>query len=61
MIAIKLAFLDWNALGEWFFGGLQRGDLVLNFIVTIMMIVQTVATIFSGLDYMKGAKKLIND
>lgn len=61
MIAIILAFLDLNAFGECFFGGLQRGDLVLNFIVTIMMIVQTVATIFSGLDYMKGAKKLITD
>ena len=61
MIAIILAFLDLNGFGECFFGGLQRGDLVLNLIVTIMMIVQTVATIFSGIDYMKGAKKLIID
>ena len=61
MIAIILAFLDLNGFGECFFGGLQRGDLVLNLIVTIMMIVQTVATIFSGIDYMKGAKKLIKD
>ena len=61
MIAIILAFLDLNAFGECFGGVLQGGDLVLNFIVTAMMIIQTIATIGSGIDYMKGAKKLIND
>ncbi|MCI8411084.1 MAG: CDP-diacylglycerol--glycerol-3-phosphate 3-phosphatidyltransferase [Clostridia bacterium] len=59
MIAIILAFLDINAFGECFTGYLQGGDLVLNFVVTIMMIIQTIATIFSGIDYMKGAKDLI--
>lgn len=61
MIAIILAFLDLNAFGECFGGVLQGGDLVLNFIVTAMMIIQTIATIGSGIDYMKGAKKLIKD
>lgn len=61
MIAIILAFLDLNAFGECFEGVLQGGDLVLNFIVTIMMLIQTIATIGSGIDYMKGAKKLIKD
>lgn len=59
MIAIIVAFLDLNAFGECFTGTLKGGDLVVNLFVTIMMIVQTVATIFSGIDYMKGAKKLI--
>ena len=59
MIAIILAFLDQNAFGACFSGMLQSGDAILNFIVTIMMIVQTIATIFSGVDYLKGAKKLI--
>lgn len=59
MIAIILAFLDQNAFGACFLGMLQSGDAILNFIVTIMMIVQTIATIFSGVDYLKGAKKLI--
>ena len=36
-------------------------DLILNLIVTILMIVQVIATIFSGIDYMKGAKKYIKD
>ena len=57
MIAIVLAFLDLHAFGECFTGVLQGGDLVLNLIVTIMMIIQVVATIFSGVDYLKGAKK----
>ena len=61
MIAIILAFVDLNPFGECFLGILQGGDLILNIIVTGMMIIQTIATIFSGLDYMKGAKKLMKD
>lgn len=60
MIAIILAFVDLNSFGECFTGSLQGGDLILNLIVTIMMIIQTIATIFSGIDYMKGAKNLIS-
>ena len=58
-IAIILAFLDLHAFGECFSGTLQGGDFVLNFVVTIMMIIQVIATIFSGVDYLKGAKELI--
>ena len=61
MIAIILAFVDLNPFGECFSGTLQGGDLILNIIVTGMMIIQTIATIFSGLDYMKGDKKLMKD
>lgn len=59
MIAIILAFIDLNAFGKCFYGELQGGALILNVIVTTMMIIQTIATIFSGADYMKGAKKLM--
>ena len=59
MIAIILAFVDLNAFGECFTGVLQGGDLILNLIVTIIMIIQVIATIFSGIDYLKGAKKYI--
>lgn len=61
MIAIILAFLDLNAFGACFSGNLQGVSLGLNIIVTFMMIIQTIATIFSGIDYMKGAKDLIKD
>lgn len=61
MIAIILAFLDLYAFGECFSGNLQGFALVLNGVVTILMIAQVIATVFSGIDYMKGAKDLIKD
>lgn len=61
MFAIILAFVDLHAFGECFTGRLEGGDFVLNLIVTVMMILQTIATIFSGVDYLKGAKELVNE
>ena len=59
MIAIVLAFVDMNPFAECFRGTLSGGDFILNMIVTILMITQTIATIFSGYDYLKGSKKLL--
>ncbi len=59
MIAIILAFVDLHAFAECFTGNLQGGDLILNLIVTIMMIVQAIATIFSGMDYLKNFKTFL--
>lgn len=61
MIAIILAFLDVNAFGACFKGNLTGFALILNAIVTIMMIVQTIATIFSGYEYLKEGKDLLKD
>lgn len=61
MIAIILAFLDINAFGECFNGTLSGFSFVLNLTVTLMMIAQTIATVFSGYDYLKGAKELLKD
>ena len=61
MIAIILAFLDLYGFGACFTQTLQGGAFVLNLMVTSMMILQTIATIFSGIDYMKGAKNLVKD
>lgn len=61
MIAIILAFVDLHGFAECFTGTLKGGDLIINLIVTIMMIIQVIATIFSGVDYMKGSKKLIKN
>ena len=57
MMAIILAFVDMNPFGACFKGTLSEGDFILNLVVTILMIVQTIATIFSGYDYLKGSKK----
>ena len=61
MIAIILAFLDVNAFGACFKGNLTVFALILNAIVTIMMIIQTIATIFSGYEYLKEGKDLLKD
>lgn len=61
MVAIILAFVDLNAFGDCFRGVLQGKELILNLIVTILMIFQVVATIFSGVDYMKDGKKYLKD
>ena len=59
MIAIILAFVDLNSFGACFSGELQNGAFALNLIATIMMIIQAIATVFSGYDYMKDMKNLL--
>ena len=59
MIAIIFAFIDKNSFAVCFTGELTGIDYFLNLFVTIMMIIQVIATIFSGIDYMKNAKDLI--
>ena len=61
MIAIILAFVDINSFGTCFTGKLTGFALVLNSVVTIMMLVQTIATIFSGYEYLKDGKELFKD
>lgn len=61
MLAIILAFIDLNSFGNCFKGILQGWPLVLNIVVTLMMIVQVIATIFSGASYMKNFKELLKD
>ena len=61
MIAIILVFLDKNAFGACFSGTLSGLYWIFNVIATLMMIIQTIATVFSGIDYLKGAKEFIKD
>ena len=61
MIAISLAFLDVNAFGDVFFKELTVPAFILNLIVTILMIICTIATIFSGFEYLKGGKDILKD
>lgn len=61
MIAIILAFIDVNAFGDCFTGKLSGFAFGLNLVVTIMMIIQTIATIFSGYEYLKEGKDLLKD
>ena len=61
MVAIILAFIDPNAYGTIFNGNLTGYEFAINLLVTLMMSVSVVATIFSGWEYIKGGKELFKD
>ena len=61
MIAIIIAFIDNNAFGAVFSGNLIGLPFVINILTTLMMSVCTIATIFSGWDYIKNGKDLLKD
>ena len=58
MLAIILIMFDKNAFAQCFNGTLSGAEFGLNIISTIMLIISVIATIFSGIDYMKGGKEL---
>lgn len=62
MLAIIVAFMDNNAFGSIFTGNLNNTyEIIINSITTIMMIISTFATIFSGIEYLKDGKELLKD
>ena len=58
MLGITLAFVDANNFGALFNGNLNGGAFVLNLFTTILLSISVSATIFSGIDYLKGCKEL---
>lgn len=58
MIAIILAFIDIGTFFEFTKGTLSGWHLIVNVLMSIMMIVSVIATIFSGYDYIKDGKDL---
>ena len=64
MIAIISMFININGtniFGAFLKGNLTGIELIINIIGTIFMIVSTIATIFSGWDYVKNGKELLKD
>ncbi len=61
MVAIAIAFIDPNPYGAIFNGNLSGYNFAINLIVTLIMSVSVVATIFSGWEYIKGSKELFKD
>ena len=61
MIAIMLAFIDKNPFGAILTMQLTGMEFVINLIVTLMMIICVIATVFSGWDYIKSGKDLLKD
>lgn len=58
MIGITLAFLDKYPFGAFFMQNLAGFDYVFNLIVTVLLTISVIATIFSGITYLKGSKDL---
>ena len=75
MIAIICCFLDSFKFGQFIFrvaneeamlGNsaaiyMTTGQFIINILATVMLIVSVIATIFSGIDYMKNGKDLLKD
>lgn len=61
MLAIILAFVDVNGFFAFANGNLTGTALLLNVVASVMMLISVVATIFSGVDYIKGGKELLKD
>ncbi len=61
MLAIILAFVDQNGFAQCFIGGITGFAWWYNLVVTILMTVSIIATIFSGLDYILKGKDLFKE
>ncbi len=64
MIAIITAFINinnTNVFGAFIYNQLIGLPLVINIITTVMFIVCVIATIISGIDYLKNGKDLLKD
>ena len=61
MLALIVALVDTNAFGAIFTKGLNTYEFIINLFVTIMMSISVVATIASGIDYVKDGKELLKD
>ena len=61
ILAIILVMFDSNVFAECFKGTLTGVDFGLNLITTGLLLISVIATIFSGIDYMKNGKDLLKD
>lgn len=58
MLALIIAIIDMNPFLECFRGTLSGGNLIINGVSSILMLISIFATIFSGFDYVKAGKNL---
>ncbi len=61
MVAIILIMFDPNSFGDCFKCILEGAEFGLNLISTTLLILSVIATIFSGIDYLKNGKELLKD
>ena len=61
MVGLALAFIDKNTFGAIFTQNLTGFDFAINLVVTITLGISVIATIVSGIDYLKNGKELFKD
>ena len=61
MLGLVVAFVDVNSFGAIFSGNLTGFAFGLNLVTTVLLSISVIATIFSGVDYLKGAKELFKE
>lgn len=61
MIGLIAALIDMNRFAKFFDGSLGGIALALNILSTGMIAVSVIATVISGIDYIKGGKDLLKD
>ncbi len=59
MISIILIMIDPNNFAECFKGNLSGGEFAINLVTTLLILISVIATIFSGIDYLKNGKELL--
>ena len=59
MVGLIVALIDMNSFGKFIDGSLSGMSLILNIISTILLFISVIATIFSGWDYIKNGKDLL--
>ena len=58
MLGIVVAFIDKNSFGAIFSVNLTGVDFVINLLTTTLLGIAVIATVFSGISYLKGCKEL---
>ena len=61
MVAIALLFIDANPFGAIFSSNLAGATFAFNLVTTVLMSISIIATIFSGIDYLRNGKDLFKD
>lgn len=61
MFALVLALVDMNPYAKCLSGELSGFPLVLNIASSLLMTISVIATVFSGLDYVKNGKELLHN
>lgn len=58
MLGLIIAFIDVNEFGAIITGNLNGSAFVINLFTTALLGISVIATIFSGIDYLKGSREL---